>query len=35
MPSFGAWELEALDQCYENVDYVSFTCLKLECPEVY
>ncbi len=23
MPSFGAWELEVLDQCYENVDYVS------------
>lgn len=23
MPSFGAWELEMLDQCYENVDYVS------------
>ena len=23
MPSFGSWELEMLDQCYENVDYVS------------
>jgi alpha-N-arabinofuranosidase len=23
MPTFGAWELEMLDQCYENVDYVS------------
>jgi alpha-N-arabinofuranosidase len=23
MPSFGAWELEMLNQCYENVDYVS------------
>jgi len=23
MPSFGAWELEMLDACYENVDYVS------------
>ncbi len=23
MPSFGAWELEMLEQCYENVDYVS------------
>jgi len=23
MPSFGRWELEMLDQCYENVDYVS------------
>lgn len=23
MPSFGTWELEMLDQCYENVDYVS------------
>jgi alpha-N-arabinofuranosidase len=23
MPSFGAWELEMLDQSYENVDYVS------------
>jgi len=23
MPSFGSWELEVLDQCYENVDYVS------------
>jgi alpha-L-arabinofuranosidase len=23
MPSFGTWELEILDQCYENVDYVS------------
>jgi alpha-L-arabinofuranosidase len=23
MPSFGAWELEMLDQCYEQVDYVS------------
>lgn len=23
MPSFGAWELEMLDQCYDNVDYVS------------
>ena len=23
MPSFGAWELDMLDQCYENVDYVS------------
>ena len=22
-PTFGAWELEMLDQCYENVDYVS------------
>lgn len=23
MPTFGAWELEMLDQCYENIDYVS------------
>ena len=23
MPSFGSWELEMLEQCYENVDYVS------------
>jgi len=23
MPTFGAWELEMLDQCYDNVDYVS------------
>jgi alpha-N-arabinofuranosidase len=23
MPTFGAWEMEMLDQCYENVDYVS------------
>ncbi len=23
MPTFGAWELEVLDQCYENVDYIS------------
>lgn len=23
IPTFGAWELEMLDQCYENVDYVS------------
>jgi alpha-L-arabinofuranosidase len=23
MPSFGTWELEMLDQCYDNVDYVS------------
>jgi alpha-L-arabinofuranosidase len=23
MPSFGAWEMEMLDQCYENVDYIS------------
>lgn len=23
MPTFGDWELEMLDQCYENVDYVS------------
>lgn len=23
MPSFGAWELDMLEQCYENVDYVS------------
>jgi alpha-N-arabinofuranosidase len=23
MPTFGAWELEALDQCYENIDYLS------------
>jgi len=23
MPTFGAWELEMLDLCYENVDYVS------------
>lgn len=23
MSTFGAWELEMLDQCYENVDYVS------------
>ena len=23
MPTFGAWELEMLEQCYENVDYVS------------
>ncbi len=23
MPTFGAWELEVLEQCYENVDYLS------------
>ena len=23
MPTFGSWELEMLDECYENVDYVS------------
>ena len=23
MPTFGGWELEMLDQCYENIDYVS------------
>ncbi len=23
MPTFGAWELEMLDQCYDNVEYVS------------
>ncbi|MCR4909205.1 MAG: alpha-N-arabinofuranosidase [Lachnospiraceae bacterium] len=23
MPTFGAWEMEMLDECYENVDYVS------------
>lgn len=23
MPTFGAWELEMLEQCYENIDYVS------------
>jgi alpha-N-arabinofuranosidase len=23
MPTFGAWEYEVLDQCYNNVDYVS------------
>lgn len=23
MPTFGSWELEMLDQCYEQVDYVS------------
>lgn len=23
MPTFGQWELEMLDECYENVDYVS------------
>jgi alpha-N-arabinofuranosidase len=23
MPSFGAWELEVLDQCYDNIDYLS------------
>ena len=23
MPTFGAWEMEMLDLCYENVDYVS------------
>jgi alpha-N-arabinofuranosidase len=23
MPTFGAWELEVLDQCYENIDYLS------------
>ncbi|HSN93629.1 MAG TPA: alpha-N-arabinofuranosidase [Anaerolineaceae bacterium] len=23
MPSFGAWELEMLEQCYDNVDFVS------------
>ena len=23
MPTFGAWELEMLEQCYDNVDYVS------------
>lgn len=23
MPTFGAWELEILDQCYENIDYLS------------
>ena len=23
MPTFGSWELEMLDECYENIDYVS------------
>ena len=23
MPTFGSWEYEMLDQCYQNVDYVS------------
>ena len=23
MPTFGSWELEVLDACYENVDYIS------------
>lgn len=23
MPSFGAWELTMLDECYDNIDYVS------------
>ena len=23
MPTFGSWEMEMLEQCYENVDYVS------------
>ena len=23
MPTFGTWELEMLDECYENIDYVS------------
>ena len=23
MPTFGAWELTMLDECYENIDYVS------------
>lgn len=23
MPTFGSWEMEMLDECYENVDYVS------------
>jgi len=23
MPTFGAWEMEMLDECYENIDYVS------------
>ena len=23
MPTFGSWELEVLDQCYEQVDYIS------------
>ncbi|MCR5775534.1 MAG: alpha-N-arabinofuranosidase [Lachnospiraceae bacterium] len=23
MPTFGTWEMEMLDECYENVDYVS------------
>ena len=23
MPTYGAWEMEVLDQCYSNVDYVS------------
>ena len=23
MPTFGDWELEVLDECYENIDYVS------------
>jgi alpha-N-arabinofuranosidase len=23
MPTFGAWELEMLEQCYDNIDYVS------------
>ena len=23
MPSFGSWELEMLNECYENIDYVS------------
>jgi len=23
MPTFGSWEMEMLDECYENIDYVS------------
>lgn len=23
MPTFGAWEMQVLEQCYENVDYIS------------
>lgn len=23
MPTFGGWELEMLEECYENIDYVS------------
>lgn len=23
MPTFGAWEMEMLDECYENIDYIS------------